>query len=166
MLDTIANRCFAQGTNAWTDTDHTVKALTLALMLGIHYCNRRSRSIPSDSPGIYRPHTICHNVSCCTTYLTPRTDSGCVTEVYHITGEGKDAGVVYSEMQGRQNQSSDLIDLEKRRLLFPEGCGYRSETGGLMEALRILDVSTIRKYVSYLTTFTKVTTQIITFRKT
>ena len=24
MLDTIANRCFAQGTNAWTDTDHTV----------------------------------------------------------------------------------------------------------------------------------------------
>ena len=23
VLDNIANRCFAQGTNAWTDVDHT-----------------------------------------------------------------------------------------------------------------------------------------------
>ncbi len=23
VLDTLANRCLAQGTNAWTDTDHT-----------------------------------------------------------------------------------------------------------------------------------------------
>jgi Zn-dependent M16 (insulinase) family peptidase len=48
-------------------------------------------------------------------------------------------------MQGRQNQAMDLMELEKLRLMFPEGCGYRSETGGLMEALRILDVQTIRE---------------------
>lgn len=75
------------------------------------------------------------------------TSSGCLTEVHHINGEGKDAGVVYSEMQGRQNQSGDLMELAMLRLMFPEGSGYRSETGGLMEALRVLDVQTIREYL-------------------
>jgi hypothetical protein len=29
--------------------------------------------------------------------------------------------------------------------MYPEGCGYRSETGGLMENLRALSVKTIRQ---------------------
>ena len=29
LLDQIANRCFAQGTNAWTDIDHTWYLLAL-----------------------------------------------------------------------------------------------------------------------------------------
>lgn len=29
--------------------------------------------------------------------------------------------------------------------MYPEGCGYRSETGGLMENLRVLNVETIRQ---------------------
>jgi Zn-dependent M16 (insulinase) family peptidase len=74
------------------------------------------------------------------------TSAGCLTEVHHINGEGKDAGVVYSEMQGRQNQQMDLMELAKQRLMFPKGSGYRSETGGLMEALRVLQVETIREY--------------------
>ena len=41
----------------------------------------------------------------------------------------------------------DLMELATQRLMFPEGSGYRSETGGLMEALRVLDVQTIREYV-------------------
>lgn len=49
-------------------------------------------------------------------------------------------------MQGRQNQQMDLMELAKQRLMFPEGSGYRSETGGLMEALRVLKVETIREY--------------------
>ena len=48
-------------------------------------------------------------------------------------------------MQGRQNHAADLMELEKLRLMFPKGSGYRSETGGLMEALRVLDVQTIRE---------------------
>jgi Zn-dependent M16 (insulinase) family peptidase len=40
------------------------------------------------------------------------TDDGFVTEVHHINGEGEDAGVVYSEMQGRENQSWDLMALK------------------------------------------------------
>ena len=73
------------------------------------------------------------------------TSPGCLTEVHHINGEGNDAGVVYSEMQGRQNHPGDLMELAMLRHMFPEGSGYRSETGGLMEALRVLDVQTIRE---------------------
>jgi Zn-dependent M16 (insulinase) family peptidase len=34
-----------------------------------------------------------------------------VTEVFHVNGEGQDAGVVYSEMQARENTAGDLVDL-------------------------------------------------------
>lgn len=77
-----------------------------------------------------------------------------VTEVHHIDGQGQDSGVVYSEMQGRENTSGDLMALRwvplwwntqsiwlnwrLQRLMDPPGSAYRSETGGLMEALRLL----------------------------
>ena len=32
-----------------------------------------------------------------------QTNSGYVTEVHHVNGDGEDAGVVYCEMQGREN---------------------------------------------------------------
>jgi Zn-dependent M16 (insulinase) family peptidase len=42
-----------------------------------------------------------------------------------------------------------LINLSRyRRKLFPQGNGYRSETGGLLESLRKLDLSKIKKYHS------------------
>jgi Zn-dependent M16 (insulinase) family peptidase len=52
-------------------------------------------------------------------------------------------------MQARQNESDDLMELAKQRLMFPKGCGYRSNTGGLIEALRVLDVQTIREFISF-----------------
>lgn len=48
--------------------------------------------------------------------------------------------MVYSEMQGRENTSMDLMSLRMQRLINPVGSAYRSETGGLMEALRVLNV--------------------------
>jgi Zn-dependent M16 (insulinase) family peptidase len=63
-----------------------------------------------------------------------------MAQVHHVDPEGRDAGVVYSEMQARENTSSDLANLELQRLANPEGSAYRSETGGLMEALRVLTV--------------------------
>jgi hypothetical protein len=33
-------------------------------------------------------------------------------QVHHINGKGEDAGVVYSEMQARENTSGDLIALQ------------------------------------------------------
>jgi Zn-dependent M16 (insulinase) family peptidase len=66
--------------------------------------------------------------------------------VHHIDGEGKNAGVVYSEMQGVQNTQGDLMAYEKQHVLYPEGCGYRYETGGRLEALRVLTANRIREF--------------------
>ncbi|KIM20884.1 hypothetical protein M408DRAFT_30019 [Serendipita vermifera MAFF 305830] len=126
-LQRIAFRSFASTPNAYTAQDTTV--YTISTAGGTSFL----RLLP-----VYVDHI-----------LYPRlTESTFVTEVFHINGEGQDAGVVYSEMQGRQNTVADLVDLAYRRKLFPKGNGYRSETGGLMEALRTLNLAKIQDYHS------------------
>lgn len=49
-------------------------------------------------------------------------------------------------MQGRQNLQGDLMELQMRRLLYPDGDGFRYETGGMMEALRVLTAERIRQF--------------------
>ena len=56
------------------------------------------------------------------------------------------SSVVYAEMQARQNLQGDMMDLRMRRLLYPEDDGFRSETGGLMENLRVLTAERIREF--------------------
>ncbi|KAH6917298.1 cytoplasmic protein [Coprinopsis sp. MPI-PUGE-AT-0042] len=127
ILDLLANRGFSNGTNAWTDTDHTAYTVSTAGEQGF------LQLLP-----IYLDHILYPTI----------TDAGFVTEVHHINGKGEDSGVVYSEMQGRENTSGDLMALQMQRLLHPPGSAYRSETGGLMEALRVLTPDQIRKYHS------------------
>ena len=59
-----------------------------------------------------------------------------MTEVHHITEEGKDAGVVYSEMQSVENTGSNKVYLEMLRNIYPFDSGYRFETGGILENIR------------------------------
>ncbi|EPQ60716.1 hypothetical protein GLOTRDRAFT_30984 [Gloeophyllum trabeum ATCC 11539] len=125
IIDHLANRGFSNGTNAWTDTDHTAYTVSTAGEQGF------LQLLP-----IYVDHIL---------YPT-LTKAGFVTEVHHVDGEGHDSGVVYSEMQGRENTAGDLMALKMQRLLNPPGSAYRSETGGLMEALRVLTIEQIRKY--------------------
>ncbi|KAI0815109.1 Metalloenzyme, LuxS/M16 peptidase-like protein [Irpex lacteus] len=125
IIDHLANRGFSNGTNAWTDTDHTAYTVSTAGEQGF------LQILP-----IYVDHIL---------YPT-MTDAGFVTEVHHINGKGEDSGVVYSEMQGRENTSGDLMALKMQQLHFPPGSAYRSETGGLMKALRELTADKIRKY--------------------
>jgi len=66
--------------------------------------------------------------------------------VHHIDGDGKDAGVVYSEMQALQNTASEMMDVEIKKLLFPPDVGFRYETGGMMEPLRVLTNQRIRDF--------------------
>lgn len=40
------------------------------------------------------------------------TKEGFTTEVHHVDGKGENAGVVYAEMQARENGSSDLMALK------------------------------------------------------
>jgi len=124
FLDRLASRAYSD-TNAWTDTDQTVYELESAGWKGF------SSILP-----VYLEHLL----------LPTMTDAACYTEVHHIDGEGKDAGVVYSEMQGVQNTSGSLMDLEMQRLLYPKDSGYRYETGGMMENLRVLTAGRIREF--------------------
>ncbi|CAL1295066.1 unnamed protein product [Larinioides sclopetarius] len=115
VLDLVANRCLAQGTNAWTDTDHTCYTMSTAGDEGF------LKLLP-----IYIDHLL---------YPT-LTDSAFVTEVHSINGDGEDAGVVYCEMQTRENSGESLCHLAMLRSMYPGHCGYKSETGGLMKNLR------------------------------
>lgn len=56
--------------------------------------------------------------------------------MHHINGEGEDAGVVYCEMQARENSGESLCHLNMLRSMYPGKCGYKSETGGIMKNLR------------------------------
>ncbi|CAE6445118.1 unnamed protein product [Rhizoctonia solani] len=125
VLDNLANRAFSAGTNAWTDTDHTAYTLSTAGSQGF------LQLLP-----VYVDHI-----------LYPRmTDADFVTEVHHVNSRAEDTGVVYSEMQARQNTAGDLTSNKLQTLFNPPGSAYRSETGGLMEALRVLKVDQIRDY--------------------
>jgi Zn-dependent M16 (insulinase) family peptidase len=124
VLDRLATRAYSF-TNAWTGTDQTVYTLDTAGWGGF------SQILP-----VYLEHCL----------VPTLTDAGCYTEVHHIDGTGRDAGVVYAEMQGVQNTQSELMELQAKRLLYPEGNGFRYETGGMMEALRGLTADRIRAF--------------------
>lgn len=115
VLDLLANRCFASGTNAWTDVDHTCYTMETA----------GSQGFLALMP-IYLEHIL---------YPT-LTNEGFITEVHHITPSGEDAGVVYCEMQGRENSAESRLHTTLSRLMYPGKCGYSSETGGIMKNLR------------------------------
>ncbi|KFG81727.1 putative zinc metalloprotease [Metarhizium anisopliae] len=124
LLDKLSSRAYS-GTNAWTATDHTAYTLETAGWEGF------AQVLP-----VYLEHII----------LPTITDEAITTEVWHIDGQGNDAGVVYSEMQAVQFRSPEIMDLKARRLLYPENVGFRYETGGMTEALRVLTPERIRQF--------------------
>ena len=124
FLDKLATRAYSS-LNAWTATDHTAYTVETAGWAGL------AQMIP-----VYLDHLI----------LPTLTDSGCVTEVHHIDGEGNDAGVVYSEMQALQNTAAEIMEIRAKRLMYPEGVGFRYETSGMLEPLRVLPPKRIRDF--------------------
>ena len=124
LLDRLATRSYGS-TNAWTADDMTVYTLDVTGMKGL------TNVLP-----VYLEHLI----------LPKLSDAACYTEVHHIDGTGHDAGVVYSEMQGRENTELDLLDLTSKRQIYPKHVGYHYETGGLTAALRVLTNQRIREF--------------------
>ncbi|KAG0369266.1 hypothetical protein BGZ54_010424 [Gamsiella multidivaricata] len=125
VLDGLANRALANGTNAWTDVDHTAYTIATA----------GSEGFLNIMP-IYIDHIL---------YPT-MTEAAYYTEIHNVNGDGENAGVVYCEMQGRENSASSIMDLRRQRTMYPENSGYRYETGGLMSCLRSLKAEKIRQY--------------------
>lgn len=124
FLDILGSKQLST-TNAWTGQDQTVYTLSTAGWQGF------STMLP-----IYLDHILHATLE----------DSACVTEVYHIDGEGQESGVVFSEMQGVENTSWSLIAEASQRNIYPKGSGYAVNTGGLMNSLRQLKNEQIRAY--------------------
>lgn len=124
LLDNLGNRFFSS-TNAWTSVDQTVYTLTTAGWEGF------KTLLP-----IYLDHL----------FFPTLTDEACLTEVYHIDGKGKEKGVVFSEMQGIENQSWFISYLNMQETLYAKDSGYSSETGGLMSELRHLTNDQIKAF--------------------
>ncbi|KAI3380869.1 hypothetical protein SNEBB_002389 [Seison nebaliae] len=117
FLDVAASKCLSVGTNAWTAVDHTAYTVTTAGLEGF------LKILPVYLDHILRP-TL--------------TDAAYLTEVHHINHDGEDAGTVYCEMQSHELEAESRCNDAWREDVFPDvDCGYRSETGGKCENLRI-----------------------------
>lgn len=110
VLDLLANRCLSGKTNAWTARDHTCYTVKTAGTSGF------LNILP-----IYMDHIL----------YPLLTDQDFVTEVHHVNKEGKDAGVVYSEMQGRENSAVNVLSFAKAAKLYPGGSGYSQVLVGI-----------------------------------
>ncbi len=107
---------FKQGTNAWTDTDNTTYTISTVEKHGF------LQLLP-----VYLDHI----------FYPLLKESGFITEVYHVNGEGEDSGVVYSEMQSVENEDETVVERAVHRALYGNSeCGYKYETGGLLKNLR------------------------------
>ncbi|KAF9903549.1 hypothetical protein BX616_001595 [Lobosporangium transversale] len=124
-LDSLANRCLSTGTNAYTTEDYTGYTIATAGRDGM------AEILP-----VFLDHVL---------HPTLRDDQY-VTEVYHIDGEGKQQGVVFSEMAARENSEADLLDLGLRRLLYPKSQTYYYECGGLTAEIPKMTNDDIREY--------------------
>ena len=129
VLDLLANRCLAQGTNAWTDVDHTCYTVTTAGSEGF------LKLLPIYLDHILYPTlNVSHHSKTCThthrvfyawqSFLCLK-DAAFLTEVHHINGEGEDAGVVYCEMQARENTAEDRSSFHLMQHMYPGHCGYK-----------------------------------------
>lgn len=124
MLDRLGQRSYVR-CSGLTHIDHTTYSLNGAGWAGV------AQILP-----VYLDHLLRPTL----------TDEACYLEVHHVDGKGDDQGVVYSENQGRQNTMGALMSLRAKRLFYPEGSGYRSHTGGLLEEVRELTPDRIRAF--------------------
>ncbi|GAA5907574.1 hypothetical protein JCM6882_004415 [Rhodosporidiobolus microsporus] len=125
ILDSLANRMFTNGTNAYTQVDNTTYTFESCSEQGF------LTVLP-----VYLDHI-----------LFPLMDASIFkTEVFHIDGKGEEGGVVFSEMQGREGSQEDVMDRALSETLYDLLNGYRSETGGQLDALRKLTIEDIKDF--------------------
>ncbi|CAD5233463.1 unnamed protein product [Bursaphelenchus xylophilus] len=126
-LDLLSlNAMAVDGTNAFTAQDHTGYTVKTMGAQGMQQFVH-----------IYCDHLL-------NPLLTPQNYK---TEVYHITPEGIDAGVVYSEMQEHENMLECIVHRQRLAAIFPENPCFRVETGGRLKEIRELcSLERVRNY--------------------
>lgn len=115
VLDILANKCLASGTNAWTDLDHVCYTLHTTGAAGFE------QLLP-----IYMNHVL----------YPLLTDDAFKTEIFHIGAQGHDGGVVFNEVAARENTSFCKATTALFKKLYPEESGYHWNVGGTMNTLR------------------------------
>ncbi len=123
-LDTLANRSLADGTNAYTDVDHTVYQASAAGFEGL------SSLLPCFIDHVLRPKI---------------DEKAFASEVYCIRADGKESGVVFSEMHGRENTEDDLCMCAINKVLLA-GTPLAFNSGGMCNEIRTLTSEGIQKY--------------------
>ncbi|KAJ2809111.1 hypothetical protein H4R20_000351 [Coemansia guatemalensis] len=124
-LDALANCNFSQGTNAWTYEDCTCYTLSAA-----------SEEALGNVLPVYLDHV-----------LSPLLrDDQFITEVYHYDENGKENGVVFSEMVSSENEENELSEFHLVRMLFPPRSIYGCSYGGLTPEIAKLSNQEIIEY--------------------
>ncbi|KAJ2083604.1 hypothetical protein H4R24_000662 [Coemansia sp. RSA 988] len=124
-LDALANCNFSQGTNAWTYEDCTCYTLSAA-----------SEEALGNVLPVYLDHV-----------LSPLLrDDQFITEVYHYDENGKENGVVFSEMVSCENEENELSEFHLVRMLFPSKSIYGCSYGGLTPEIAKLNNQEIIEY--------------------
>lgn len=88
------------------------------------------------------------------------TASQFATEVHHITGEGNDAGVVYSEMQDHESEMESIMDRKTKEVIYPPFNPYAVDTGGRLKNLR--ESCTLEKVRDYHKKFYHLSNMVVT----
>ena len=115
FLDFAANKCLSNGTNAWTDQDHTVYTVN---------CSGKTGFL------VFLPIFLDH-------ILFPKlSNEAFTTEIHHIDGSGKDGGVLYCEMQTYENTMSCIAGRSFAKHIYGTSSQFSRETGGLLEEIR------------------------------
>ncbi|KAF0987302.1 hypothetical protein HZS_7804 [Henneguya salminicola] len=125
VLDSLANRCFAQGTNAWTCIDSTVFTISTASQEGF------INILPVYIDHIFNP-IICNE--------------SFSTEVYNKNDRGEEGGVVFSEMQAKENLEEPKTYKQIMKCFFTPESGYPFNSGGDLKAIRTLNIATIEEF--------------------
>ncbi|PVV04925.1 hypothetical protein BB560_000557 [Smittium megazygosporum] len=121
-LDAKASINLSEGTNAYTAPDHTLYTLTTAGEEAL------LNTLPAFLDGVLNPLL---------------SDDQFITEVYHYDENGKEGGVVFSEMSSVENTE---YGLKQRELIYGPDSPYAKNFGGHTSAIRQLSIEEIRAY--------------------
>jgi Zn-dependent M16 (insulinase) family peptidase len=124
VLDLVANRVLADGTNAFTAQCQTV-----------YTASSQSRTGFAELLPIYMDHLVRPLLS----------DDAFYSEVHHVNKEGEDTGVVYAEMAARQDKDWSRMWRAGLRSMYGDTV-FSNESGGLLEDLRSLTNEKIREF--------------------
>ncbi|KAJ1914816.1 hypothetical protein H4219_004624 [Mycoemilia scoparia] len=108
-LDALAHRSLSNGTNAFTDTDNTVYTYGGAGQDGV------INVLP-----VFLDHVLQPLLK----------DEQFTTEVYHVDENGKQQGVVFSEMSSCMNELYELLNRHGHEMMYPKESAYHHEFGG------------------------------------